>query len=95
MKYFKSYFVFCTSTLIYFNLSWIPQTNAVQCRSYGKQLGECVTITKCPRLLAILLSTERTVQDLRMLQKLTCITEISDLERDPVVRISILYQYEH
>ncbi|OXA60559.1 CLIP domain-containing serine protease 14D [Folsomia candida] len=63
----------------------LPCSESVQCRSYGKQLGECVPITNCPRLLAILLSSERTVQDLRMLQKLTCITEISDLERDPVV----------
>jgi len=48
-----------------------------------------VAITRCPPLLTILLSPERTVQDLRMLQKLTCVTEIADLEKDPVVIIKI------
>ncbi|ODM90951.1 Serine protease easter [Orchesella cincta] len=56
----------------------------LQCRSYGRQVGECVDISRCPPFLAIILSEEKTKEDLQMLQKLTCLSA-SDPDKEPVV----------
>ncbi|CAL8091097.1 unnamed protein product [Orchesella dallaii] len=56
----------------------------LQCRSYGRQIGECTSISRCPPLLVIILSKEKTKEDLQMLQKLTCLSA-SDPDQEPVV----------
>lgn len=62
---------FNRSLVSIFAFTLISTGFAQQCRSYNRQLGNCVSIKVCPPLLEVLKNSPTPVQ-LRQLQKLTC-----------------------